>query len=313
MSARYLFAHVSWMPRYVGTPDDWIFSTHGYVVANKTGHERWNFRPENGRFLGYVPLRGKGDGETPGEILIEQLGASRRDSTIDGITVIWFANAPRSPKDAYIVGWYRNATVFREAQFRGKREFRMSCRIEDATLLDESDRTFSIPHVRSRASQALGYGYGQSSVWYARNAPNIFLEDVTRYIDAIDRLTERGPDRKVVQVMDAINDLDDAGREPPEKRQGMSSFYVRDPEVRRQVVERANGRCEYCDALGFKRSDGSHFVEAHHIIHLSKQGPDTLDNVIALCPNHHREAHFGADGEAFEAKLKAKLRTIRGN
>ena len=114
-------------------------------------------------------------------------------------------------------------------------------------------------------------------------------------------------------VADAINDLDDVGSETTEKRKGTSTFYVRDPEVRRQVIARAKGHCEFCDALGFERSNGSHFVEAHHIIHLSKQGPDTLENVIALCPNHHREAHFGTHSKALEDKLKAKLLIIRGS
>ena len=311
MSGTYLFAHVSWMPNYLGKPDEPIFSTHGYVIENKVGHERWNFKPENGRLLGYMPIRGKELEEAPGEVRIENLGASRRDNKIDGVTVVWFANDPRSPKSAYIVGWFRNATVFREAQFRGQREYRVSCPLGDGTLLDETVREFAIPHVRSKRGQALGYGYGQSSVWYATNAPQSFLRAVESYIDTIDQLSEKGSDRKVTRVADAINDLDAGPRIG--KAYGEASFYVRDPEVRRQVIERANGRCEYCDMLGFKRPNGSHFVEAHHIIHLSKQGPDTLDNVIALCPNHHREAHFGAHSEAFEKKLKAKLKEIRGS
>jgi 5-methylcytosine-specific restriction protein A len=46
---------------------------------------------------------------------------------------------------------------------------------------------------------------------------------------------------------------------------------------------------------------------------LANQGPDTLENVIALCPNHHREAHFGIDRVHLEKKLTAKLAEIRGN
>ena len=109
----------------------------------------------------------------------------------------------------------------------------------------------------------------------------------------------------------AIDDLDDAGNVAPEKRTGVNSFFVRDAEVRRMVKDRANGRCEFCGKLGFERENDERYVEAHHIIHLSKQGPDTLDNVIALCPNHHREAHYGKDAKVFENKLLLKLQSIR--
>lgn len=312
MSPPLLFAHVSWMPNYLGVPGEPMFSTHGYVIENKIGHERWNYRSENDLLFGYVPIRGKELREAPGEIRIENLGASRHDKTIEGVTVVWFANSPSNARQAYIVGWYRDATVFREAQFRDNREFRMSCRKSDATLLAENVRNFPIPHVRSLRGREIGYGYGQSSVWYATNAPDSFLQSVNDYINAIDEYAERGPDLKICQVGDAIDDLDDTGNAAPEKRRGTSTFFVRDPEVRRQVIARANGQCEFCGELGFERIDGSHFIEAHHIIHLAKQGPDTLDNVIALCPNHHREAHFGKDGESFEVKLKAQLRAVRG-
>ena len=35
------------------------------------------------------------------------------------------------------------------------------------------------------------------------------------------------------------------------------------------------------------------FLEVHHVKSLSDGGEDTLDNVIALCPNCHREKHYG--------------------
>lgn len=313
MNQRLLFAHVSWMPEYLGKPDEPMFSTHGYVIENKIGHERWNFKPEAGRLLGYVPIRSKSNEDAPGEIAIEKLGADRTDPTIAGVSVVWFANNPADRKQAYIAGWYRNATVYRAAQFRRHREFRMSCALDDATLLAEAARKFPIPHVRSVRGQKLGYGYGQSSVWYAENAPNEFHESVRDYMEAVEKLSAHDGNRQAVFVADAIDDLDDTnlGNQSPDRRKTQSTFIVRDPQVRRRVISRADGRCEYCGALGFERDDGSNFVEAHHIIHLSKQGPDTLENVIGLCPNHHREAHFGKHRSLFESELITKLLHLR--
>lgn len=96
-------------------------------------------------------------------------------------------------------------------------------------------------------------------------------------------------------------------------RVALVSRYPRDPAIRRAVVERSLGRCEFCGMLGFSKDDGASYIEAHHVISLANQGPDSLDNVIALCPNHHREAHFGANREQLERALLEKLAHIRGS
>ena len=44
-------------------------------------------------------------------------------------------------------------------------------------------------------------------------------------------------------------------------------------------------------------------METHHIIALASDGADRVSNVIALCPGHHREAHFGANRTLLEQKL----------
>lgn len=73
--------------------------------------------------------------------------------------------------------------------------------------------------------------------------------------------------------------------------------------VRAYVLERAQGRCEYCKEKGFMMPDGTRYLETHHIIALAKHGADQVDNVIALCPAHHREAHYGAEADALEDKF----------
>jgi 5-methylcytosine-specific restriction protein A len=65
--------------------------------------------------------------------------------------------------------------------------------------------------------------------------------------------------------------------------------------VKAEVLERANGKCEFClqNAPFTKVADGTPFLEVHYIKWLSKEGKDTVDNAIALCPNCHKGAHFG--------------------
>lgn len=86
--------------------------------------------------------------------------------------------------------------------------------------------------------------------------------------------------------------------EAPRKPQTMlvlSTAFKRNPDVVVEVLERAAGRCEKCgQAAPFKRkSDSTPYLEVHHRIPLAKGGDDTIENAIGLCPNCHREAHFG--------------------
>ncbi|BBF70271.1 HNH endonuclease [Sphingomonas bisphenolicum] len=103
--------------------------------------------------------------------------------------------------------------------------------------------------------------------------------------------------RFVAPASSAINDIvqNEIGNSDPEYRERMAGQYVRDPKVRAAVLRRADGVCEACGQPGFLKPDGSRYLEGHHVIKLSEQGPDQPHNVIALCANDHRRAHFGAD------------------
>jgi hypothetical protein len=98
-------------------------------------------------------------------------------------------------------------------------------------------------------------------------------------------------------------DQDDIGNESPNKNSSVVAFYERDSKVRKEVIQMAKGKCEYCSQEGFLKSDGARYLEAHHIIALSNQGKDMVINVIALCPNHHKETHYGKESKQLENKF----------
>ena len=141
---------------------------------------------------------------------------------------------------------------------------------------------------------------------------------------ALDTLTGMGNRRAWVYVHEFVSQQDMAarleGREPPPTSDSLNDLgtdkpplliaagqrYFRDPAVRAEVIKRAGGCCEFCERPGFLRADGRRYLECHHIIALSQNGKDRLNNVIALCPDHHREAHFGADS----AKIEERMMTI---
>ncbi|WP_395166423.1 HNH endonuclease [Klebsiella pneumoniae] len=70
--------------------------------------------------------------------------------------------------------------------------------------------------------------------------------------------------------------------------------YKRSPYVVAEVLLRAKGKCQSCKRdAPFLKEDGTPFLEVHHIEWLSKGGEDSVENAIALCPNCHRQAHYG--------------------
>jgi len=75
----------------------------------------------------------------------------------------------------------------------------------------------------------------------------------------------------------------------------VTTAFDRNPDVIAEVLLRANGVCEKCHRPApFSRgTDGSPYLEVHHWVPLAKGGEDTVENGGALCPNCHREVHFG--------------------
>lgn len=81
----------------------------------------------------------------------------------------------------------------------------------------------------------------------------------------------------------------------PDTIQVTSVAYIRNADVIVEVLERASGICEKCskDAPFKRKKDGTPYLEVHHRIPLSEGGLDTVENAIAICPNCHRELHYG--------------------
>lgn len=94
------------------------------------------------------------------------------------------------------------------------------------------------------------------------------------------------------------------------KKETTTSVYERNPQVRSYILGRSGGFCEWCGQKGFETPSGSVYLETHHIQPLSENGSDTIDNVIALCPNHHREAHFGVHAVHFRKELADRVKEL---
>jgi 5-methylcytosine-specific restriction enzyme A len=90
----------------------------------------------------------------------------------------------------------------------------------------------------------------------------------------------------------------------PVRRPTSGTVFVRDSAVRRRVLNRAKGFCEYCSQRGFLMASGAAYIETHHIVALAAKGTDHDQNVIALCPNDHRRAHHDVDASVLQKEFQ---------
>lgn len=92
----------------------------------------------------------------------------------------------------------------------------------------------------------------------------------------------------------------------PEPQHGVvveSMVLPRSSEVRQNVLRRAKGICEYCGTPGFQMVNGAVYLETHHVIPLANEGPDVEWNMIAICPNDHRRAHYALERESITKEM----------
>lgn len=98
----------------------------------------------------------------------------------------------------------------------------------------------------------------------------------------------------VREVMDGKEISQPHGNKIPQTTTSSVTQYQRSAVVKAWVLRKANGICECCSKPApFLNFDGSGYLEIHHVIRLADDGPDTVENVVALCPNCHRELHYG--------------------
>ncbi len=173
-----IFCNVGWMEHYHGLKHgDQIVGGGSYVKEEGRGHEICNFAPSRNILYGYV--------QPPGaQIDIERIGASADDESIHGVTVIWTATRPTG--GTAVVGWFKNATVFRKyQQFPKPPEIQqqndidgywIKAPLEQANLLPVDERTLEIPR------QVKG-GMGQANIWYADKPESASI--VKRVLDLV--------------------------------------------------------------------------------------------------------------------------------
>ena len=102
-----------------------------------------------------------------------------------------------------------------------------------------------------------------------------------------------------------------AGAEQRKPLEAKSLYYKRSATVREYVLARARGICESCGKQApFLRANNTPYLEPHHTRRISDGGPDHPQWVAAVCPNCHREVHYGKDGNEKNRLLQQQLAAL---
>lgn len=79
---------------------------------------------------------------------------------------------------------------------------------------------------------------------------------------------------------------------PHEPKLSQTTVYFRDAYLKERVKKIAEGKCQLCGSdAPFIDKNGEPYLEEHHVKRLADGGTDTIDNVVAICPNCHRKVH----------------------
>ena len=301
-----ILCNIAWMLRYRGRT---AYDTPIGGGRHPDKEEVHNFDPFDGEMYGYVPAIGR-------TINVARIGPVRGGATCpgtsgvgccntrtDGVDVVWTATSPN--RGRVLVGWYRNATVFRHLQGYERGSYQIKARAVDCHLLPVQERKTNIELARVR-----GPGHpGHSPVWFAESD----------YAAKLRRSLLRLVARAQRQIFDRYDletraGLLEPGRRPPQgtkrpwRDQRQVDVVARDPEVHAWILKNSGGRCEMCGAAApFLRPGGSPYLEIHHVDRLADGGADIPDNAVALCPNCHREAHYGVCTEVIREALRKRI------
>ena len=69
-------------------------------------------------------------------------------------------------------------------------------------------------------------------------------------------------------------------------------IYKRDNKTIAQLKIIRDFKCQICGTKILKKN-GDYYIEAAHIKPKHKKGPETSENILILCPNHHKEFDYG--------------------
>lgn len=109
--------------------------------------------------------------------------------------------------------------------------------------------------------------------------------------------------RDLILVTPIASDIGDSSS--PERIETKTYRVLRDTALARRIKRLHQDKCQIY-GVTIRLSDGKTYSEAHHLHPLGKphNGPDTAENILVLCPNHHVMCDYGIIELVFENLTK---------
>lgn len=155
-----LFARIGFMEYYQGALNGDLPIGGGSFNDENTGYEACNFLDTNGKVYGYYQ-----PAMNSGKVNLERIDPSKSNlEKLDNVLVIFFSTLPKIlaqhnftddviSSSAVIVGWYKNATVYREPQTIDRKTqgidqniYFIEAKTQDSYLLPVDNRVYKIGH-----------------------------------------------------------------------------------------------------------------------------------------------------------------------
>ncbi len=92
--------------------------------------------------------------------------------------------------------------------------------------------------------------------------------------------------------VEIITELKSLGPQTPELVQYKGKSYKRDNKTITQLKKLRDYKCQICSHT-IQKKNGGFYIEAAHIKMKSVKGAERPNNILILCPNHHKEFDFG--------------------
>jgi hypothetical protein len=178
-----LFARIGWMKYYNGLlrGDE---KPRGGGKYNKTGvgNEAFNFHDLRGRLLGYFQPQMRAS-----KIKLERIVPGTKGNVLNGVLVVFVATNPEQGGQC-IVGWYRNATVYRNHRSSPPKERNGF----NYFLVAEARQAVLLPtHLRTQIVTGGKGGFGQANICYlfeqnGKSKPARWASEAVEFVESYD-------------------------------------------------------------------------------------------------------------------------------
>lgn len=283
----------------------------GSYNQENIGHELFNLdkNPVDDNFYGYCPPR---DG-----IVIEKLGAKKSDIYVDNVLVIYVSKKGKS-NNREIIAFCLNARVFKTGQ--PGEELNRYFTDKDgqkkvATYSIKSDNIFNLKNRYNKFEIKIN-DYNNKMFrkqrFYVGKYPDLdkkiieYIEDIIEYKELLDN--DDSVEQEEIQNVEAASSEDiqnsvNKSLSIVNGNQGKS--IAKDSRISKAALVEANYTC-IIDLIHktFITKRQIPYMEGHHLIPCTvanseyfyqkyKKNIDCLENIVCICPNCHREVHYG--------------------